>query len=39
VEIPLVKPPTIDVLLGERTLMVDPMLGEAGCMPPVEATP
>jgi L-ascorbate metabolism protein UlaG (beta-lactamase superfamily) len=38
VEITLVRSATLVVSLGGRTLLVDPMLGEAGSMPPVENT-
>ena len=38
VEITLVRSATLVVSLGGRTLLVGPMLGAAGCMPPVENT-
>jgi L-ascorbate metabolism protein UlaG (beta-lactamase superfamily) len=38
VEITLVRSATIVVSPGGRTLLVDPMLGDAGCMPPAEDT-
>ena len=37
-EITLVRSATLMVSLGGRTLLVDPMLGTAGSMPPVEDT-
>lgn len=37
-EITLVRSATLVVSLGGRTLLVDPMLGAAGSMPPVEDT-
>lgn len=36
VEIMLVRSATLVVSLGDQTLLVDPMLGAAGSMPPVE---